>query len=52
VQYLPEKNTIHCACHGGEYDPFTGRNIAGPPPRPLKKYEVKITDASVVVSRA
>jgi cytochrome b6-f complex iron-sulfur subunit len=52
VEYLPEKNRIHCACHGGEYDPVTGKNIAGPPPRPLQKYQVKMTDAGVVVSRS
>jgi cytochrome b6-f complex iron-sulfur subunit len=52
VQYQPERNKIHCACHGGEYDPVTGKNIAGPPPKPLRKYEVKVTDAGLLVSRA
>ena len=51
VQYLPDQNRIHCACHGGEYDPATGKNIGGPPPRPLTKYLVKVTEANVVVSR-
>ncbi|MBS1876227.1 MAG: Rieske (2Fe-2S) protein [Acidobacteria bacterium] len=52
VQYQPGPNRIHCYCHGGEYDPQTGANIGGPPPRPLKKYVVKVTDEAVVVSRA
>lgn len=51
VQYEPAKNRIHCACHGGEYDPLTGRNIGGPPPKPLKKYEVRVSETGVLVSR-
>ena len=51
VQYQPEQNVIHCACHGGTYDPNTGANISGPPPKPLMRYKVNITDAGVVVSR-
>jgi cytochrome b6-f complex iron-sulfur subunit len=51
VQYPPERNVIHCACHGGEYDPVTGKNIAGPPPRPLTRYVARVTDNGVVVSR-
>jgi cytochrome b6-f complex iron-sulfur subunit len=52
VQYQPERDRIHCACHGGEYDPYTGQNISGPPPKPLKKYSVAVSEASVEVSRA
>jgi cytochrome b6-f complex iron-sulfur subunit len=52
VQYQPERNVIHCACHGGEYDSVTGKNIAGPPPRPLTRYVAKVTDKGVVVSRS
>ena len=52
VAYEPAKNRIHCACHGGVYDPNTGKNVSGPPPRPLKAYVVKVTDKTVVVSRA
>ncbi len=51
VQYQPARNVIHCACHGGEYDPVTGKNISGPPPRPLTRYVAKVTDTGVVVSR-
>jgi len=52
VQYVPARNVIHCNCHGGEYDPRTGQNISGPPPRPLKRYVVKLTGEAAVVSRA
>lgn len=51
VQYQPGRNVIHCNCHGGEYDARTGRNISGPPPRPLQPYVVKIMDDGVRVSR-
>ncbi len=52
VQYQPDRNVIHCACHGGEYDPATGANIAGPPPKPLRRFNVKLVPDGVVVSRA
>ncbi|MBI2684101.1 MAG: ubiquinol-cytochrome c reductase iron-sulfur subunit [Actinobacteria bacterium] len=32
-----------CPCHGGAYD-ARGRVAAGPPPRPLDRFDVKITD--------
>lgn len=52
VQYQPELKRIHCACHGGTYDPHTGANISGPPPKPLTRYKVKVNPDNVVVSRA
>jgi cytochrome b6-f complex iron-sulfur subunit len=52
VQYDPAANRIHCACHGGTYDPQTGANVSGPPPRPLKQYKLQVTETGVVVSRA
>lgn len=52
VQYEPAADRIHCACHGGVYNPYTGANVSGPPPRPLKLFKVIVNDASVDVSRA
>lgn len=52
VQYEPDQNRIHCACHGGVYDPQTGANVSGPPPKPLKLFKVAVNDAGVQVSRA
>lgn len=52
VQYEPELNRIHCACHGGVYDPHTGANISGPPPHPLRLFKVSVGEAGVQVSRA
>ncbi|NOX36774.1 MAG: Rieske (2Fe-2S) protein [Calditrichaeota bacterium] len=51
VQYRADLQHIWCACHNGHYD-LTGKNIAGPPPRPLPPYEVKIKDNRIFVSRA
>jgi Rieske Fe-S protein len=39
VQYKSELGMIWCACHNGKYD-LNGRNISGPPPRPLEEYRV------------
>jgi len=52
VQFEPEQKRIHCACHGGVYDANTGANVSGPPPKPLKRYKVAVTEAGVQVSRA
>jgi len=52
VQFEPQQNRIHCACHGGVYDPHTGKNISGPPPSPLTAYKVKLLPEGVMVSRA
>lgn len=38
-----------CPCHGGAYD-ARGLVTAGPPPRPLDRFDVKITDGTKDVS--
>lgn len=50
VQYRSETRQVWCACHNGTYD-LNGRNISGPPPRPLEAYDVHIRGDEVVVSR-
>lgn len=52
VQYEPDQNRIHCACHGGVYDASTGANVSGPPPKPLKLFKVAVGDIGVQVSRS
>jgi cytochrome b6-f complex iron-sulfur subunit len=52
VQYEPQMDRIHCACHGGVYNAYTGANVSGPPPKPLKKFDVAVGENSVEVSRA
>lgn len=50
--YDPEQKRIYCPCHGGVYDPHSGANVSGPPPKPLTAYKVQVSDGKVVVSRA
>lgn len=50
VQYRPDFKHIWCACHNGHFD-LTGKNIAGPPPRPLEAYKVDIRGEDIVVTR-
>ncbi|MEN9355569.1 MAG: hypothetical protein RL318_2894, partial [Fibrobacterota bacterium] len=50
--YEAETKRIFCPCHAGVYDPKTGANIAGPPPKPLTKFNVAMKDGKVVVTRA
>ena len=51
VQYEPQMDRIHCACHGGVYNAYTGANVSGPPPKPLKLFKVAVNDTGVEVSR-
>ena len=51
VQYEKSTNRIWCACHNGYYD-LNGRNVSGPPPKPLTAYKVQITGDEIYVSRA
>jgi len=41
---------IYCHCHGGTYD-LNGKNIAGPPPRPLTELGVVEEDNAIYVFR-
>jgi len=50
VQYRSDFGHIWCACHNGHYD-TSGKNISGPPPRPLERYTVSIRGDDIVVSR-
>ncbi len=50
VQYRKDFGAIWCACHNGRYD-LNGRNIAGPPPRPLDEYRVVIQGEEVLISK-
>lgn len=45
VQYRRDRKLIWCYCHNGSYD-LTGRNVGGPPPRPLTPFAVHLVDRS------
>ena len=55
VEYRRAKGEIFCNCHNGVYD-LNGRNVSGPPPRPLEVYKVTLRGTpgqeEIVVSRA
>jgi Rieske Fe-S protein len=40
VAWNSQTTHFECPCHGGRYD-RNGNRIAGPPPRPLDRYETK-----------
>jgi Rieske Fe-S protein len=50
VQYREDLREIWCACHGGTYD-LQGRNVSGPPPRPLDPLNVSVQGEDVIVTR-
>jgi Rieske Fe-S protein len=49
VQYKKDTEQIWCACHNGLYD-LQGKNISGPPPRPLAQYQVVLKDEKVIIA--
>lgn len=50
VQYRSDVRSVWCACHDGLYS-IDGRNISGPPPRPLEAYEVSLKGDAIYVRR-
>ena len=50
VQYRPDLSHIWCACHNGHFD-LNGKNIAGPPPRPLEPFVVNARGNQIIVSK-
>jgi cytochrome b6-f complex iron-sulfur subunit len=50
VQYRSDLKEIWCACHNGLYD-LKGRNVSGPPPRPLTPFAVNVVNDEIVISK-
>jgi menaquinol-cytochrome c reductase iron-sulfur subunit len=46
VNWSPPAKRFFCPCHGGVFDQ-DGRVVAGPPPRPLDRYDVKVENGSL-----
>ncbi len=50
VQYRSDVNHIWCACHNGHFD-LNGRNVEGPPPKPLEQFVVNVRAEQIVVNK-
>ncbi len=48
VDWRQEENQFYCPCHQGKFD-ANGKNIAGPPPRPLDMLNLQIVDGQLFV---
>jgi Rieske Fe-S protein len=48
VSYDAKSKLLKCPCHGGVFTP-EGKNIAGPPPRPLSTVATRIDNSKVFV---
>jgi Rieske Fe-S protein len=48
VQYRDDTKQIWCACHNGTFD-LSGRNVSGPPPKPLQEFIVNIVNDEIII---
>jgi Rieske Fe-S protein len=57
VEYRNKEQLLWCNCHNGQFD-LNGRNVGGPPPRPLTPLKVDLAPqgpgrpSTIIVSRA
>ncbi len=50
VQFKEDERIIWCACHNGKYD-LHGKNIAGPPPKPLEEFKLVVQGEEIYVTK-
>ena len=50
IVYKPEDRRFYCPCHKGWFDE-NGRNVQGPPPKPLEFFEYRVEDRKLIVYR-
>lgn len=48
VRWVEERQEFFCPCHNGVFD-SDGNVEAGPPPRPLDRYELKVEDGQLFI---
>ena len=48
IRWISDQNHFFCPCHNGVFD-ITGNVVAGPPPRPLTRYDVKEENGQLFV---
>ena len=50
ITYRADERKFYCACHKGWFDE-NGKNIEGPPPKPLEFFDVTIEGEKLIVAR-
>jgi menaquinol-cytochrome c reductase iron-sulfur subunit len=50
VRWVPEQGKFFCPCHDGVFDKH-GAVLAGPPPRPLDRFQTKIENGTVFIKK-
>jgi menaquinol-cytochrome c reductase iron-sulfur subunit len=50
VRWIPEEDSFFCPCHNGVFTK-DGSVVAGPPPRPLDRFESKVEDGIIFIKR-
>jgi len=48
VTFNAGENIFQCPCHGGKYD-RDGKVIAGPPPQPLARLNIRVEDDKIIL---
>lgn len=48
VRWIADQEQFFCPCHNGVFDK-TGAVLAGPPPRPLDTYPVRVDDGQILI---
>ena len=48
VAWNKDHHMFLCPCHGGKFD-LEGRNVEGPPPRPLEAFSLRLDDNGYLV---
>ena len=51
VEYRPDLHDVWCPCHNGKYS-VNGANVSGPPPRPLREFDVILKGKDIYVQRS
>lgn len=51
VRYKEDLGMLWCPCHDGRFD-LTGKNVGGPPPRPLPEHTVVVKGDEVYVTES
>ncbi len=50
VEYKPAEKKFYCPCHQGWFDD-NGKNIAGPPPKPLERFVITEEGDKLIIAR-